>query len=187
MTPLQQKEFQLLKKFIDICDYLNLTYYLVCGSCLGAVKYQGFIPWDDDVDVALPRDDYEIFIEKASQYLEDNQFLQNYHTEPDFPIIFTKLRDSSTTFIEKTAANLDINHGIYIDIFPLDGYPKNKAKSLILEIKKKIYTNILWSNFDIPENKKLTLIHCLELDKKTNVYLERYIHLISSYSVKNQI
>ena len=65
MNELQQKEFELLKCFIEICEKLGLTYYLVCGSALGAVKYKGFIPWDDDVDVALPREDYEIFCSKA--------------------------------------------------------------------------------------------------------------------------
>ena len=62
MNQLQQKELEILKVFIDVCKQLDLKYYLVCGSALGAVKYQGFIPWDDDVDVGLFREDYEIFI-----------------------------------------------------------------------------------------------------------------------------
>ena len=65
MTELQEIEFGLLQQFLSVCEQLNLTYYLVCGSALGAVKYGGFIPWDDDIDVALPRKDYEIFCREA--------------------------------------------------------------------------------------------------------------------------
>lgn len=77
MTELQEIEFGLLQQFLSICEQLNLTYYLVCGSALGAVKYGGFIPWDDDIDVALPRKDYEIFCRKAPQILPEWCFLQN--------------------------------------------------------------------------------------------------------------
>ena len=66
MTDLQKVEFEILKAFVGLCEELGLRYYLVCGTALGAVKYQGFIPWDDDVDVALPRSDYEVFCEKST-------------------------------------------------------------------------------------------------------------------------
>ena len=120
MTPLQQKELELLTLFIQICSQLELRYYLVCGTALGAVKYGGFIPWDDDVDVSMPREDYEVFLQKAPALLPEHVFLQNYRTDPAFPQIFSKLRNSNTTYIEKSAGKLPINHGIYIDIFPLD-------------------------------------------------------------------
>lgn len=117
MTPLQEKELALLKEFVAICDRLQLRYYLVCGSALGAVKYQGFIPWDDDVDVALPRKEYEIFLAEAPSMLPPQFFLQDYRSDPAFPAIFAKLRDSNTTFLEKSASRLNIHHGIYMDIF----------------------------------------------------------------------
>ena len=69
MNELQKKELEILKIFIEICEKLDIRYYLVCGSALGAVKYNGFIPWDDDIDVGLFREDYEIFCEKASSML----------------------------------------------------------------------------------------------------------------------
>lgn len=101
MTPLQQKEYQLLGLFLDICRQLDLRYYLVCGSALGAVKYKGFIPWDDDVDIAMPRGDYQRFLSQAQALLPEGFFLQNFHTDPAFPQIYSKLRDSNTAFIEK--------------------------------------------------------------------------------------
>lgn len=136
MTDLQAVEFELLKQFIAVCEELKLTYYLVCGSALGAVKYKGFIPWDDDIDVALPRKDYEIFCNEAPKKLPEWCFLQNYHTERKYYRIGSKLRDSRTTYIECMAENLDINHGVFIDIFPLDGQWKTKTEEKIF--KKKL-------------------------------------------------
>ena len=137
MNELQKVEYSLLRNFISVCDRLGLAYYLVCGTALGAVKYGGFIPWDDDVDVALTRADYNIFCEKAQQLLPDYIFLQNYKTDSAFPSLYTKLRDSRTTFIEESAKSLPINHGVYIDVFPLDGYPENKKAITRFEKKKK--------------------------------------------------
>lgn len=137
MTDIQSIEFEILKEFIKICNELNLTYYLVCGSALGAVKYQGFIPWDDDVDVALPRRDYEIFCKKAQDMLPEHIFLQNYKTQSTFPRIYSKLRNSCTTYIEKGTAGIQMNHGIFIDVFPLDGYPMDSVEIKRLEFNKK--------------------------------------------------
>ena len=139
MNDLQKKEFEILKTFIEICEKLNLTYYLVCGSALGAIKYQGFIPWDDDIDVALPRKDYEIFLSEAQNLLPEYLFLQNYRTEKNYPLLITKLRDSRTTLIETDFAHLDIHHGISIDIFPLDGYPQGKIAAAKFEKRKKYF------------------------------------------------
>ena len=139
MNDLQKAEFELLKAFVAVCDKLELTYYLVCGSALGAVKYGGFIPWDDDVDVGMPRRDYDVFMEKAQALLPHHVFLQNYRTEPHYPHYAAKLRRSDTTFVEKTVAHLPINHGVFLDIFPLDGYPADAAAQKRLERKKLLF------------------------------------------------
>ena len=137
MNELQKVEFDLLCEAVKIFSDLKLTYYLVCGSALGAIKYGGFIPWDDDMDIALPRDDYEIFIKEAGCRLPDGLFLQNHHTEASFPQIFSKLRNSRTTYIEKSISALPINHGVYIDIFPLDEYPADRGAQRRLEFEKQ--------------------------------------------------
>ena len=72
MTEIQKKSFELLCQFVEICEKLDLEYFLVCGSALGAVKYGGFIPWDDDVDVAMHREDYERFLEQAPKLLPEH-------------------------------------------------------------------------------------------------------------------
>ena len=134
MTDLQQVEFKLLQAVDIVCKQLNIKYYLICGSALGAVKYSGFIPWDDDLDIGMLRSDYEVFVEMAQELLPNSYFLQNYRTDPAFPQIFSKVRDSNTTYIEKSAAKLSINHGVYIDVFPLDGYPKTPFEIRRLEL-----------------------------------------------------
>ena len=152
MNELQQKEFELLQEFDRICGELELPYFLVCGSALGAVKYQGFIPWDDDVDVAMYRSDYERFIQMAPGLLRPELFLQNHRTEPRFPQIYSKLRHCGTTYIEKTAAAIPMNHGVFIDIFPLDGYPQGKGQQKRLEFQKRLYQSMLLCAFDFPRS-----------------------------------
>ena len=154
MTEIQQIERNMLAVFVDICRELGLRYYLVCGSALGAVKYGGFIPWDDDIDVAMPRPDYERFLEKAPARLPEHLFLQNYRTDPEFPHIYSKLRHCGTTCIEENTRHLAIHQGIFLDIFPLDGYPKGKLAQLGLELGKKWYQHLLNTAFAPPENRR---------------------------------
>ena len=187
MNKLQSLEFDMLKEFVRICDDLGLKYYLVCGSALGAAKYGGFIPWDDDVDVALPRSDYEIFCEKAQSMLPDHLFLQNHKTDSGYPLIFSKLRNSNTTFIEKSYSHLDINHGIYIDVFPLDGYPASKSDSLKLEKEKRRYALMRLCCLNMKHSWKIRLLVGVEklfgVHRNSYKIVERLENRISSYSL----
>ena len=88
MTDLQQVEFKILQAVDAVCRQLHINYYLICGSALGAVKYSGFIPWDDDLDIGMLRSDYEVFVEMAQELLPNSYFLQNYRTVQAFPQIF---------------------------------------------------------------------------------------------------
>lgn len=189
MTDLQKIEFDMLKVVIRICEELHLQYYLVCGSALGAVKYSGFIPWDDDVDVGLFREDYDIFISKAQSLLPKHLFLQNYKTDPKYPNIFSKIRNCETTYIERSVANLDINHGVYIDIFPLDGYPNNDIDRADLEKKKLACQKKLSCVFHLQRDFKATVGMVLRracgYHKKTVSILEEYTNAISQYSARD--
>ena len=132
-------QLELLKNFIQVCSKHNLQYYMVGGSCLGAVRHKGFIPWDDDIDVGMPRKDYEQFLKIAQNELAQNVFVQTFETDRQFPMNFAKLRDSNTTFVETGLKNLNINHGVYIDIFPLDSAPAGRIALNIHFIRKKLY------------------------------------------------
>lgn len=133
---LKSCQLWMLKEFMRICEHLDLRYYVVGGTLLGAVRHQGFIPWDDDIDVAMPRADYERFLEKGQSLLPDNYFLQTFYTDPEFPANFAKIRDNRTTFIEKSVSEKHIHHGVYIDIFPLDYYPDGFFSRVILELRR---------------------------------------------------
>lgn len=136
MNELQAKELEILKFFIKICEKHHLTYFLIAGTALGAVRHKGFIPWDDDIDVALPREDYDKLMTLTSEFEGTNYFLQNYNTDPKYIYNYAKIRDNTTTYIENYYKTYQINHGVWIDIFPFDGV------SYKLEDRKKFHKKV---------------------------------------------
>ena len=157
MTDLQKTEFNILVSFISACDRLGLKYYLLGGTLLGAVRHRGFIPWDDDIDVGMLRADYEVFLHEGQKLLPESYFLQTFDTDPDYPQCFAKLRDSGTTFIETSVRHRKINHGVYIDIFPLDYYPEKTVQQRLLRLKLRALFFRQRSEFYLPEYNKVTL------------------------------
>ncbi len=188
MNELQKVELDLFSCFTETCEKLNLNYFLVCGSALGAARHGGFIPWDDDMDVGMYREDYNKFMELAPALLPEGIFLQNYKTDPKYAHVFAKLRNSNTTYIEKSAVDMDINHGVYIDIFPLDGCPEDPSERKKLNFKKKYYRTLLASAFKKPESFKgkmlISILRVFGFHKRTAKILEKYEALISGYPVK---
>lgn len=118
---------KLLDVFDQVCKRNNLKYSLFAGSLLGAVRHNGFIPWDDDIDVAMLREDYNKLLLLPSSEFEAPFFLQTPETDPGYHKAFTKLRNSNTTEIPYKDAIFNCNHGIFIDIFPLDVVPDSKS------------------------------------------------------------
>lgn len=113
-------ELAILEKFDQVCKKHHLTYYAYYGTLLGAVRHQGYIPWDDDIDIAMFRDEYDKFQKIAPQEFSDPYFYQSPYNDNRL-CTFPKIRDSRTTAIEFDEPNL--NQGIFIDIFPLDDAP----------------------------------------------------------------
>lgn len=131
---IQRIELQIFKAFLNACSELHLTYYLHGGTLLGAKLYHNFIPWDDDIDVSMPREDYEMFLKKGQKYLPKNLFIQTCYNDNEYTLCFAKIRDINTTLIEYSLQNRhNMKNGVYIDIFPIDGM-KSKKKSLYVKL-----------------------------------------------------
>ena len=135
-------QIKLILEFDRICRKHDIKWFAYAGTLLGAARHNGFIPWDDDVDLCMLRPDYEKFKQAAATELNPNYFLDLYYNyrwegesdEEDLPIIerrsgfpigcmFLKIRDNRTTIISANTVRPNINNGIYIDIFPLDPVP----------------------------------------------------------------
>lgn len=130
LRALQLKELDILKHFRDFCDSHDITYY-VCGGCLiGSLRYGKFIPWDDDADVFMPREDYERFIKEYLNSIENKgRFVLLNETDDTFTRnSFATLVDTSATLIKNYQKDLDIPHGVAFDIFPVDPRPSGKLK-----------------------------------------------------------
>lgn len=143
----------MVKDIDKICKKHNIEYYLAYGSCLGAVRHQGFIPWDDDFDIILKYDQYLKFLEVCEKELDkEKYFVQTPETEPNYYLSFSKIRNIKTTLIEEGNKNEDITNGVYIDVFPLVGYPTNKLKQKRLEVNRAF---ALSANRNVINNKFL--------------------------------
>jgi len=119
-------ELEILKEFGRICEKHNLSYCITAGTLLGAVRHKGFIPWDDDIDVVMPRKDFDRLEKICLNYLPTGLFYQNYQTEANYPFYFAKLRKNNTEVCEESLIDVQMHKGVYIDIFPLDKCPKGK-------------------------------------------------------------
>ncbi len=115
----QLHQLDILKQLMKVFDSQQLTYFAIGGTALGAVRHNGFIPWDDDIDIAMPRPDYERFLH-CQPRLSSNLFIQHHSTQKNYPLYFAKVRDKRSTYIEKRLARYDIEHGIFVDVFPWD-------------------------------------------------------------------
>ena len=125
---IQLIEFEMLNEVDRICKKHGIRYYLCGGTLLGAVRHSGFIPWDDDLDIFFPRKDYIKFAEIAPKELPDTMFYQDWHNEFDYPYNFAKIRMNGTKFCQNEIQHLNMHHGIFIDIFPLDSVPVNEKE-----------------------------------------------------------
>lgn len=114
-------ELDLLNELLKVCKKHNIKVCAFAGTILGAVRHQGFIPWDDDIDVALTRENYEKLLQVAPSEFKNQYFFQTIQTDPNYFFGYARLRNSLTTGIIVGNDRLDYNNGIYLDIFVLDG------------------------------------------------------------------
>ena len=134
LSELHKVETEILEVVDSICKENGITYYFTGGTLLGAVRHKGFIPWDDDIDIVMPRADFQKFIEICNQgALGDNYFLHHISTDDNFYLIYAKIKKNNTFFDEEIVKSVDCHKGIFIDIFPLDYI--NADNKLLFKIK----------------------------------------------------
>ena len=137
MTSLEEfkgKQLDLLHELDRVCEIAGIKYYLAYGTCLGAVRHQGYIPWDDDIDVFLPAKEMDKLMENRHLFKEQ-YFLQCRETDPQYQNMKYALRDSSTSYFSDEQDCDNINHGMFIDLYVLYPYPDNEihAHKLIID------------------------------------------------------
>ena len=128
LKKLQKIELGILVDFDKLCKYNKLDYFLVGGSAIGVVRHKGFIPWDDDIDVAMPREDYEKFLKIAKKEYSDKYTVINNDTNPKFPLMNTRWGLNGTEYKTEDLKDIPGEFGIFLDIFPQDNIPDDEKK-----------------------------------------------------------
>lgn len=133
---LHRCELLIVNEIKRLCEENGIKYFMIAGTLLGAVRHKGFIPWDDDMDIGMLREDYERFISIAETDLDSRFFLQTTETDASYGLNFAKLLLEDTSFVENSAAN-NAKNGIFVDIFPFDAVPDTAEETA--KHKKRTY------------------------------------------------
>ena len=142
LRKVQLVQLEIAKEIRRVCDENGIKYFLDSGTLLGAVRHKGFIPWDDDLDLGMLREDYDRFCEIAPEKLDPKYYLQTWKNDSNYPLPFAKVRKHNTVFIEGKS-NRSKGNGIYVDIFPYDNTPtveedKEKLRDELCDLARTI-------------------------------------------------
>nr|WP_277612746.1 LicD family protein [Methanocorpusculum petauri] len=131
LRKLQLIELGALLEVKRICEKHHIQYILTGGSLLGAVRHHGFIPWDDDIDIGMLRDDYERFVSVCGSELNEMYYLQTQSSDVNYAYPFSKIRVNGTQYMDESTWHIEMHHGVWIDIFPYDNFPDDKIASIL--------------------------------------------------------
>lgn len=146
LRKLQLTELELLEEVDRICKKCGIKYNIIAGTLLGAVRHNGFIPWDDDADVALLRPEYEKFRKACETELDKTRFyFQDHRNTPGYRWGYGKLRRKNTLFLRENQEHMPYEQGVFIDVFPLDFVPANYGMRRIHNFKCFVYRKFFWS------------------------------------------
>ena len=168
---LQQVEMKILKYFIEICEKHNLTYFMYAGSLLGVIRHNGFIPWDDDIDVIMFREDFEKLNKILEKNIDEKYRFFNVLNEETYHYTWGRLTLKNTLFKEWWGDQVDYTPNIFIDIFILDNVPSNKFKKFIHKWKSFTLNQlVIYSILKFENESKIK-----ELIQKTIYYILKII------------
>lgn len=167
----QEVELEILLEFDRLCKEHGIKYQLCSGTLLGAIRHKGFIPWDDDIDVCMLREEYMKFLDISNENLDKRYFLQTNETDKNYNCQFAKIRKNHTIFMQEIVKETNIHQGIFIDIFPFDNVKINN----ILGKMQRIVLNFIL---------RLNYFRLKQLVYNTSNNIIRYLKLIIHYLMK---
>lgn len=170
---IQQLELNCLEAIAHVCEKLDVEYFLIGGSALGAVRHGGFIPWDDDIDIGMTRKNYNKFINNASRLLPSNYHLQTPSISKNCPYFYSKIRIDGTEFVEYCNHRVNMHQGVYVDIFPFDEVPDDENENIrqFNTVKKLVRRFTLRQSPDV-SSKPITM------KEKLQSYVRYILHLL---------
>ncbi|MGN0069966.1 MAG: phosphorylcholine transferase LicD [Prevotella sp.] len=118
--------YEILEEIMRVCDKCGIRYFIIGGTAIGAHFWQRILPWDDDIDIGMTRDNYNRFLEVAPRELKPGYFLQWVETDPHVPFFFAKVRKNHTLFAESLFRHIDMHQGFYVDVFAFDHIPQSR-------------------------------------------------------------
>lgn len=130
LRKVQLVQLEIAKEIKRVCNKYDIKYFLDSGTLLGAVRHKGFIPWDDDLDIGMLREEYEKFLEIAPRELSSQYFLQTWDNDSVYPLAFAKIRKKGTIYLEEGAGKNQTHNELYVDILPYDVYPSKKLQRI---------------------------------------------------------
>lgn len=176
LRALQLVELELLTEFHRVCQKGNIRYTLTGGTLLGAVRHGGFIPWDDDSDVSMLREEYEKFLKACESELDTSKFyLQHMKNTPGYRWGYAKLRRKDTLFLRANQEHMPYEQGIFMDIFPRDGVPDGAVARSIHKIECWCIRKTLWSAVGRVAHPNLWMRYWYSILYKIS---ERYIYTL---------
>lgn len=143
LKKVQQYEMSILKDFISVCEEYNLTYFALAGTGIGALRHKGFIPWDDDIDVGLPRKDYEKLLEVFEEKYADKYTIGNAEHMKNYPLMTTRIMIKGTKFVEESLKNIKCELGIFLDVYAFDNVSDDEKEFKRQARKAWFYSKIL--------------------------------------------
>ena len=157
---------EMLVEFDTICQKHNLKYWLDSGTLLGAVRHQGFIPWDDDIDLSMPVEDYRKFKDIANDELSENIFFQTRETDNEFKFDYIKLRSNKASIVEFHEKDKKINYhqGVFVDIFPMLTIPNTEFYQAFYTDTFKLIRDVSAISLHTPKGKDLPKIRATLVD-----------------------
>lgn len=187
---LKQLQISLLDELKIYCEENNLTYFLAYGTLIGAIRHHGYIPWDDDVDVIMPRDDYDYLINNFNNDVSESFSVVDYKIDKNYYLPFAKLVRTDTVLKEEIDSPFEI--GVYLDVFPLDNMGSSKAEARI-NLAIAYFLNALQTFMNVPIKKDrafyknaILLFGKIFTSTISNVTVSKWIELFSKFKRGNR-